>query len=174
MLTLPKTSNFTAFYSQKLCFANRLAGSLPSIFWKFSKIFRFFEVCSLQIHNDIQQLFLRFWLEISEVVIPTSIVCRLDIFHFLVKTRILLATIFSSSTLLFLSGIIQIRNRLPEFRSGHFRIFDVQQNHDIMLDRGATARWWRGGGRDGEAVDTVYICGGDDKEHSLPAHKMIS
>ena len=38
-------------------------------------------------------------------------------------------------------------------------------------------RWWRSNDmvvRGGEAVDTVYICGGDDKEHSLPAHKMIS
>ena len=50
-LTLPKTSLFTAFYSQKLCFANSIPSSLPSnflkifenfleIFWKFSKRFR--------------------------------------------------------------------------------------------------------------------------------------
>ena len=42
MLTLPKTSFFTAFYSQKLCFANRLAGSLPSNFLKIFKNFSVF------------------------------------------------------------------------------------------------------------------------------------
>ena len=38
-LTLPKTSLFTAFYSQKLCFANSIPSSLPS---KFLKIFKNF------------------------------------------------------------------------------------------------------------------------------------
>ena len=38
-------------------------------------------------------------------------------------------------------------------------------------------RWWRSNDmvvRGGEAVDTVDICGGDDEEHSLPAHMMVS
>ena len=39
LLTLPKKRLFCAFYSQKLCFANRLAGSLPSNFLKIFKNF---------------------------------------------------------------------------------------------------------------------------------------
>ena len=39
LLTLPKKRLFCTFYSQKLCFANRLAGSLPSNFLKIFKNF---------------------------------------------------------------------------------------------------------------------------------------